>query len=93
MALFIDWIFGCGFNRLAHPGGAIKTNKAAALAKFLERKLQDPQGLASLNPDLIERAVKNAKHSFTFGNNFFIAAAPSFFRPSIDCFMLCFLPC
>ncbi|XP_057958846.1 uncharacterized protein LOC131151603 [Malania oleifera] len=47
----------------AHPGGPVTTNKAAALAKFLERKLQDPSGLASLNPDLIELAVKNAKQS------------------------------
>ncbi|CAN6864138.1 unnamed protein product [Brassica oleracea] len=30
--------------RLAHPGGPSKTNKAAALAKFQERKLQDPNG-------------------------------------------------
>ncbi|XP_050216539.1 uncharacterized protein LOC126667583 [Mercurialis annua] len=49
--------------RLAHPGGPLKTNKAAALAKFLERKLQDPNGLSSINPDLVELAVKNAKHS------------------------------
>ncbi|XP_009801933.1 nucleolar protein 58 isoform X1 [Nicotiana sylvestris] len=49
--------------RLAHPGGPMKTNKAAALAKFLERKLQDPNGLASLDPRLIEVAVKNAKHT------------------------------
>ncbi|KAJ8565963.1 hypothetical protein K7X08_008539 [Anisodus acutangulus] len=47
--------------RLAHPGGPMKTNKAAALAKFLERKLQDPKGLSSLDPRLIELAVKNAK--------------------------------
>ncbi|KAL5541822.1 hypothetical protein UlMin_009532 [Ulmus minor] len=47
--------------RLAHPGGPLTTNKAAALAKFLERKLQDPNGLASINPDLLEVAVKNAK--------------------------------
>ncbi|CAN8300507.1 unnamed protein product [Cochlearia groenlandica] len=47
--------------RLAHPGGPLKTNKAAALAKFLERKLQDPNGLASIDPDLLELAVKNAK--------------------------------
>lgn len=39
----------------------MKTNKAAALAKFLERKLQDPNGLSSIDPDLIELAVKNAK--------------------------------
>ncbi|OIT34235.1 PREDICTED: uncharacterized protein LOC109244934 isoform X2 [Nicotiana attenuata] len=49
--------------RLAHPGGPMKTNKAAALAKFLERKLQDPNSLASLDPRLIELAVKNAKHT------------------------------
>ncbi|XP_055818261.1 uncharacterized protein LOC129887258 [Solanum dulcamara] len=49
--------------RLAHPGGSMKTNKAAALAKFLDRKLQDPSGLSSLDPRLIELAVKNAKHT------------------------------
>ncbi|KAJ4827265.1 hypothetical protein Tsubulata_050059 [Turnera subulata] len=47
--------------RLAHPGGPLKTNKAAALAKFLERKLQDPNGLATIDPDLLELAVKDAK--------------------------------
>ncbi|XP_068663962.1 uncharacterized protein [Aristolochia californica] len=47
--------------RLAHPGGPMSTNKAAALAKFLERKLQEPGGLRSINPDLLEQAVKNAK--------------------------------
>ncbi|GKU85489.1 hypothetical protein SLEP1_g160 [Rubroshorea leprosula] len=47
--------------RLAHPGGPLTTNKAAALAKFLERKLQDPNGLFSINPDLLELAVQNAK--------------------------------
>ncbi|KAG5559929.1 hypothetical protein RHGRI_003276 [Rhododendron griersonianum] len=47
--------------RLAHPGGPLTTNKAAALAKFLERKLQDPNGLDSLKPELLELAVKNAK--------------------------------
>uniref|UniRef100_A0A3N7FGJ1 Uncharacterized protein n=1 Tax=Populus trichocarpa TaxID=3694 RepID=A0A3N7FGJ1_POPTR len=47
--------------RLAHPGGPLRTNKAAALAKFLERKLQDPNGLASIDPDILELAVKNAK--------------------------------
>ncbi|CAA3010042.1 Hypothetical predicted protein [Olea europaea subsp. europaea] len=49
--------------RLAHPGGPVKTNKAAALAKFLERKLQDPSGLASVDPKLVELAVKNAKQT------------------------------
>ncbi|XP_010546928.1 PREDICTED: uncharacterized protein LOC104818851 [Tarenaya hassleriana] len=49
--------------RLAHPGGPLKTNKAAALAKFLERKLQDPNGLASINPDLVELAVRNARET------------------------------
>ncbi|CAL1397158.1 unnamed protein product [Linum trigynum] len=48
-------------SRLAHPGGPLKTNKAVALAKFLERKLQEPNGLASIDPDLVEMAVKNAK--------------------------------
>ncbi|XP_039057777.1 ADP-ribosylation factor-like protein 6-interacting protein 4 [Hibiscus syriacus] len=47
--------------RLAHPGGPLTTNKAAALAKFLERKLQDPNGLNSINPQLLESAVNNAK--------------------------------
>ncbi|KAJ0093659.1 hypothetical protein Patl1_25106 [Pistacia atlantica] len=47
--------------RLAHPGGPLTTNKAAALAKFLERKLKDPCGLSSINPDLLELAVKNAQ--------------------------------
>ncbi|KAL8515602.1 hypothetical protein ACS0TY_014336 [Phlomoides rotata] len=49
--------------RLAHPGGPMKTNKAAALAKFLERKLQEPNGLASVDPKLVELAVKNAKQT------------------------------
>ncbi|KZV24017.1 hypothetical protein F511_08978 [Dorcoceras hygrometricum] len=49
--------------REAHPGGPVKTNKAAALAKFLERKLQEPNGLASVNPKLVELAVKNAKQT------------------------------
>ncbi|KAK4801144.1 hypothetical protein SAY86_021631 [Trapa natans] len=53
---------------MAHPGGAIRTNKAAALAKFLERKLQEPQGLASINPDLVELAVKKAKDSVISGD-------------------------
>ncbi|CAL5415761.1 unnamed protein product [Camellia sinensis] len=46
---------------LPHPGGPLTTNKAAALVKFLERKLQEPNGLASIKPKLVERAVKNAK--------------------------------
>ncbi|URD83926.1 hypothetical protein MUK42_16373 [Musa troglodytarum] len=49
--------------RLAHPGGPMTTNKAAALAKFLERKLQQPDGLNSLDPNLVELAVKNAKET------------------------------
>jgi hypothetical protein len=48
---------------MAHPGGPLTTNKAAALAKFLERKLQQPDGLDSLNPDLVNLAVKNAKET------------------------------
>ncbi|CAA6669080.1 unnamed protein product [Spirodela intermedia] len=47
--------------RLAHPGGPLTTNKAAALAKFLERKLQQPGGLDSIDPNVLELAVKNAK--------------------------------
>ncbi|KAK9161501.1 hypothetical protein Syun_007842 [Stephania yunnanensis] len=42
---------------LAHPGGPLTTNKAAALAKFLERKLQEPSGLDSINPDLVDQAM------------------------------------
>lgn len=49
--------------RLAHPGGPLATNKAAALAKFLERKLKEPNGLASINPDILELAVNNAKQT------------------------------
>ncbi|XP_047312129.1 uncharacterized protein LOC124915460 [Impatiens glandulifera] len=54
--------------RVAHAGGPLTTNKAAALAKFLERKLQDPNGLASLNPKLIEMAVKRAKNTVVASN-------------------------
>ncbi|PIN18024.1 hypothetical protein CDL12_09309 [Handroanthus impetiginosus] len=50
-------------SRQAHPGGPMKTNKAAALAKFLERKLQEPNGLSSVDPRLVELAVKNAKQT------------------------------
>ncbi|KAK7329410.1 hypothetical protein VNO77_23577 [Canavalia gladiata] len=53
--------------RLAHPGGPLATNKAAALAKFLERKLKEPNGLASINPDLLELAVNNAKQTVYAG--------------------------
>ncbi|KVH95068.1 hypothetical protein Ccrd_002855 [Cynara cardunculus var. scolymus] len=55
--------------RLAHPGGPLKTNKAAALAKFLERKLQEPSGLSSINPKLVELAVKNAKETVRASNS------------------------
>ncbi|KAI3501665.1 hypothetical protein L1887_29608 [Cichorium endivia] len=54
--------------RLAHPGGPMKTNKAAALAKFLERKSQEPSGLSSINPKLVELAVKNAKETIRASN-------------------------
>lgn len=44
------------------------TNKAAALAKFLKRKLAE-DGAASLDPALVERAVENAKgHSVAVAN-------------------------
>ncbi|XP_073277651.1 uncharacterized protein [Primulina huaijiensis] len=56
--------------REAHPGGPMKTNKAAALAKFLERKLQEPNGLASVNPKLVELAVKNAKQTVQLSGAF-----------------------
>lgn len=55
--------------RLAHPGGPLTTNKAAALAKFLERKLQDPDGLGSMNPQLVERAVLDAKRTVFASKN------------------------
>ncbi|KAL8162246.1 hypothetical protein V2J09_013735 [Rumex salicifolius] len=51
--------------RIPHPGGPVTTNKAVALAKFLERKLQEPGGLDSLNPDLVESAVRKAKETDT----------------------------
>ncbi|MBA0631968.1 hypothetical protein Godav_000792, partial [Gossypium davidsonii] len=46
---------------LAHLGGLLTTNKAATLAKFLERKLQDPNGVFSINLQLLELAFNNAK--------------------------------
>ncbi|ESR32861.1 hypothetical protein KPL70_001944 [Citrus sinensis] len=56
--------------RLAHPGGPLTTNKAAALAKFLDRKLKEPDGLSSINPDILELAVKNAKDTvFSSGSS------------------------
>eukprot|EP01018_Ginkgo_biloba_P017820 Gb_30255 [translate_table: standard] len=55
--------------RLAHPGGPVATNKAVALAKFLQRKLQEPGGAASLDPDLVERAVQNAKSTLNGDGN------------------------
>lgn len=60
--------------RLAHPGGPLATNKAAALAKFLKRKLNEPGGAASLDPALVERAVDNAKATALAGQE---AAASS----------------
>lgn len=47
--------------RIPHPGGPVATNKAAALAKFLQRKLEKSSGTASLDPVLVEAAVNNAK--------------------------------
>ncbi|MBA0814745.1 hypothetical protein Gohar_020552, partial [Gossypium harknessii] len=46
---------------MAHLRGPLTTNKAAALAKFLERKLQDLNDVSSINPQLLELAVNNAK--------------------------------
>ncbi|CAL5410303.1 unnamed protein product [Camellia sinensis] len=63
--------------RLPHPGGPLTTNKAAALVKFLERKLQAANGLASIKPEPVELAVKNAKDTVNaifpvglYGSNF-----------------------
>ncbi|KAH9328378.1 hypothetical protein KI387_000486, partial [Taxus chinensis] len=56
--------------RLAHPGGPVATNKAVALAKFLQRKLQEPGGSASLDPNLVEKAVQDAKSAlYAEGNS------------------------
>ena len=54
----------------------MRTNKAAALAKFLERKLQEPDGLASINPDLVEIAVQNAKRTVLPSCNFLLYTIP-----------------
>lgn len=74
-------------SRLAHPGGPMTTNKAAALAKFLERKLQQPDGLSSINPDLLELAVKNAKETVKASNgkvNFFMFLSVSLAMQQLD---------
>ncbi|CAL5413188.1 unnamed protein product [Camellia sinensis] len=63
---WIDRLDVVGQQELPHPGGPLTTNKAAALVKFLERKLQEPNGLASIKPKLVERAVKNAKDIIKF---------------------------
>lgn len=63
------------------------TNKAAALAKFLERKLQQPDGLSSINPDLLELAVKNAKETVKASNgkvNFFMFLSVSLAMQQLD---------
>lgn len=52
------------------------TNKAAALAKFLERKLKEPDGLSSIDPAVLELAVKNAKQ--TVSTSMLIAALSCF---------------
>lgn len=72
------WIFD-SCDRLAHPGGPVATNKAAALAKFLERKLKDPNGLASINPDLLELAVNNAKQTVYTSNYFIVLSYMPFY--------------
>lgn len=72
------------YNRLAHPGGPMKTNKAAALAKFLERKLQEPTGLSSINPKLVELALKNAKQTVKASKSCY---PPAFFHFFL--FILC----
>eukprot|EP00271_Cylindrocystis_brebissonii_P019461 TRINITY_DN591_c0_g2_i1.p1 TRINITY_DN591_c0_g2~~TRINITY_DN591_c0_g2_i1.p1 ORF type:complete len:185 (+),score=42.83 TRINITY_DN591_c0_g2_i1:351-905(+) len=54
-------------KRLAHPGGPLATNKAAALARFLERKMASEESLSNLQPELVERAIKNAQASLAAG--------------------------
>ncbi|KAG0566969.1 hypothetical protein M758_7G094200 [Ceratodon purpureus] len=66
--------------RLAHPGGALATNKAAALAKFLKRKLNEPGGAAALDPDLVERAVENAKATAIAGQQAAASSKPARIR-------------
>ncbi|MQL92529.1 hypothetical protein Taro_025152 [Colocasia esculenta] len=63
MVSYVPVFVGKIWRRLAHPGGPLATNKAAALAKFLERKLLQPGGLDSIDPDILELAVKNAKET------------------------------
>eukprot|EP00249_Psilotum_nudum_P021290 c28052_g2_i2 orf=327-782(+) len=53
--------------RIAHPGGPVATNKAAALAKFLQRKNEKPSIGSSLDPALVEAAVRNANASLQAG--------------------------
>lgn len=48
-------------QRIPHPGGPVATNKAAALSKFLQRKLETSSGSLGLDPALVEAAVENAK--------------------------------
>lgn len=81
--IFVTLILNHGFwVRLAHPGGPLATNKAVALAKFLERKLQQPDGLASIDPHLLELAVKNAKDTVNASN---------FWSPYSFCFSAAFI--
>ncbi|XP_023527660.1 uncharacterized protein LOC111790822 isoform X2 [Cucurbita pepo subsp. pepo] len=77
--------------RLAHPGGPLKTNKAAALAKFLDRKLhQDPNGLSSINPQILELAVRNAKASVLSSSGTNIRHVDTFDDPEVFPFRI---PC
>ncbi|PPR89766.1 hypothetical protein GOBAR_AA30919 [Gossypium barbadense] len=55
-----DW-WGSVKGGLAHPRVLLTTNKAATLVKFLKRKLQDPNGMSSINPQLLELVVNKAK--------------------------------
>ncbi|GJP68691.1 hypothetical protein CLOP_g25351 [Closterium sp. NIES-67] len=51
--------------RQAHPGGPLATNKAAALSRFLQRRLaagaEAGERGAPLDPRLVEVAVRNAQ--------------------------------
>ncbi|XP_030938029.1 uncharacterized protein LOC115963234 isoform X2 [Quercus lobata] len=54
--------------RLAHPGGPLRTNKAAALAKFLETKL--PRFLSHLHLQRFrQRLHLHCHHPLPFGSH------------------------
>ncbi|CAI5526264.1 unnamed protein product [Closterium sp. Naga37s-1] len=60
-------------DRTAHPGGPLATNKAAALSRFLQRRLaasaEGGEGgeRGALDPRLVEVAVRNAQATLVAG--------------------------